>query len=288
MENEDQQQSSRPFWSGALTFGLVSIPVNLYPANRSSRVSLRMIGPSGAPVSRRYYSPETGKELEAEDLARGYEWEDGRYILVSDEELERVAPEKSRTIDLRRFVRTDAIPPLFFERSYFLAPGEASARAYRLLASSMEETGRAGVATFVMRGKEYLVAIFAENGILRAEALRFREEIRSPQDVGLPEPEAPDARKTAKFEKAIAANWSPRLKREAMRDRKAERTLQLIERKRKKREDVVHNAAETTPSKVVDLLSVLKKSLAEAGDKPKGNRRATPKKQRKPTRARAR
>ncbi len=189
-EIEDEQQSgasTRPFWSGVITFGLVSIPVNLLPANRQTRVSLRMLSPEGHPLSRRYYAPATGRELTDQQMVRGYEIEKDEYVVVTDEELERLAPERSRAIDLRQFVDAEQIPPLYFERAYFLVPGEASEKAYRLLATVMEKTKRAGIATFVMRGKEYLVAILAENGILRAETLRFSDEIRSPKDLGLPE-----------------------------------------------------------------------------------------------------
>ena len=238
--------------------------MNLYPANRSSRVGLRMIGPSGDPVNRRYYSPETGKELADEDMVRGYEWEDGRYIVVSDEELDRLAPEKSRDISLSRFVPQDKIPPIYFERSYFLTPGGGSNKAYRLLAETMEQSGRAGIATFVMRGKEYLVAIVSENGILRAETMRFNDEIRSPADVELPAKDEAKPPSVAKFDKIISEHWAAKLNREEMRDTKADQTLKLIERKRRSEKNVVHSEAEKeTREKVVDLLSILKKSLAE-------------------------
>ena len=156
--DEDQEQehepSARPFWSGTITFGLVSIPVNLYPANRESRVSLRMLGSGGEPLSREYYAPDTAEDLESMETIRGYEVRKGKYVTITDEELERLAPEKSRDIDLRMFVKRDEIPPLYFKRAYFLTPADKSAKAYRLLAETMDRTRRAGIATFVMRGKE--------------------------------------------------------------------------------------------------------------------------------------
>jgi DNA end-binding protein Ku len=184
-ELDEQSASNRPFWSGTITFGLVSIPVNLFPANRGDRVSLRMLGPNGKPLARRYYSEQSGRDLDAEDIVRGYEIKKDRFVDVTDEELERLAPERSRDINLRRFVDDKSIPRLYFERGYFLAPA-GSTRAYHLLAQTMERTGRAGIATFVMRGKEYLVAITADNGILRAETMRFADEIRAPEAIGLP------------------------------------------------------------------------------------------------------
>ncbi|MDQ6759675.1 MAG: Ku protein, partial [Acidobacteriota bacterium] len=113
-ESPEGQSSTRPFWSGTITFGLVSVPVSLFPANRESRISLRMLSPKGTPLARRYASSETGKELAPEQMIRGYEIEKGNFIEVTDEELERLAPEKSRDIDLRRFVDQDAIPPMYF------------------------------------------------------------------------------------------------------------------------------------------------------------------------------
>ena len=119
-------------------------------------------------------------------MIRGYEVEKEKYVVITDEELEKLAPKKGRDIDLRRFVKQESIPPVYFDRSYFLTPGQGSEKAYRLLAETMEKEDLAGIATFVMRGKEYLVAIFPENGILRAETMRFSDELRSPKDIGLP------------------------------------------------------------------------------------------------------
>ena len=186
-EESDQQTSTQPFWSGTISFGLVEHPGGSFPANRSSHVALRMLAPDGTPLRRRYYSSKTDRELAPEQMVRGYEIEKDKYVVVTDDELDKLEPEKSHDIDLRRFVNKDAIPPLYFERGYFLAPAEGSTKAYQLLAAVMEKTGRAGVATFVMRGKEYLAAIVAENGILRAETMRFKDEVRSPKDIGLPE-----------------------------------------------------------------------------------------------------
>lgn len=134
---------ARPFWSGTITFGLVSIPVDLFPANRSQRVSLRMIDEDGTPLSRRYYCPRTNRGVDYENLVRGYEIERGKYVPVTDEELEALEPEKTREIDLRRFVPAEDIDPLYFRRGYFFAPNETSGKAYRLLADIMERTGRA-------------------------------------------------------------------------------------------------------------------------------------------------
>lgn len=265
----------RPFWSGTISFGLVAVPVDLYPANRRRRVSLRMLAPDGAPLARRYYSRK-GEEVSWDEVSRGYEVEDERFVTVGDEELEALAPEKSRDIDLARFVDAAAIDPVYFQRAYFLTPAGDSTKAYRLLAAVMEDTGRAGVATFIMRGKEYLVAIFAEGGILRAATLRFADEIRSAEDVGLPEPGKVAKKEVDRMAKAIRAAAAPGLDEDELADEDSRRLLAVIERKREAGEDVVAVPAaagadeegeegaegEGEGAEVIDLMEVIKRNLA--------------------------
>ena len=256
-------RSARPFWSGTLTFGLVSVPVDLYPGNRTNRAPLRMLGPEGEPLARRYYSQKSGKDLGDEAMVRGFEYDKDRYVIVTDEELERLAPEQSRDIDLRRFVPLEEIPPLHFDRSYFLAPSEGSEKAYRLLSQTMEKEKLAGVATFVMRGKEYLVAIFPEDEILRAETMRFADEIRSPKDIGLPEKPKVSAATVKKFETLIGRHSDKRLSLKQLKDEQTEKLLKLVEKKRKQHKDVIEvEVPDEQPGKVVDLMEALKKSLA--------------------------
>jgi DNA end-binding protein Ku len=263
-DNDDGvARSARPFWSGTLTFGLVSVPVELYPGNRTNRAPLRMLGPEGEPLARRYYSQKTGKDLEDEGMVRGFEYDKDHYVIVTDEELERLAPEQSRDIDLRRFVALEDIPPLYFDRSYFLAPSEGSEKAYRLLSQTMEKEKLAGLATFVMRGKEYLVAIFPENEILRAETMRFADEIRTPKEIGLPEKKKVPAAAVSKFQKLIEKHSDKRLSLRDLKDEQTEKLLKLVERKRKQHQDVVEvEVPEQKEGKVVDLMEALKKSLA--------------------------
>jgi DNA end-binding protein Ku len=269
----------RPFWSGTITFGLVSVPVNIYPANRRNRVSLRMLGPDGRPLSRRYFAGGEGdeEELSRQDIVRAWETGEGAHVPVSDEELEAVAPEKSRDIDLTRFVDASEIDPVYFQRAYFLTPAGDSTKAYRLLAAVMERTGRAGIASFVMRAKEYLVAILAEGGILRAETLRFPDEVRSAEDVGLPAADEVDvpAKRVEQAAKAIRAA-AGELDEDEMRDEDSRRLLAVIERKRKAGEDVVTTApadeetedGEAGGAEVIDLMEVIKRSLEGEGRKP--------------------
>jgi len=261
--NRDSQRSVRPFWSGTLTFGLVSVPVDLYPGNRTNRAPLRMLGPEGEPLARRYYSEKTGRDLDDAEMVRGYEIEKDRFVVVTDEELERLAPEQSRDIDLRRFVPLADIPPLYFDRSYFLAPGEGAEKAYKLLAHTMEKEKLAGVAMFVMRGKQYLVAIFPENGILRAETMRFADEIRSPKEVGLPAEKKVPAATVKKFEKLIEKHSDKQLNLKDLKDQRTDQLLKLVQKKRKQHKDVVEiEVPAEEKGKVIDLMAALKKSLA--------------------------
>lgn len=264
-QSEDaEQKGARPLWSGTLTFGLVSVPVDLYPGNRTNRAPLRMLGPEDEPLARRYYSEKTGRDLDADDMVRGFEIDKDKFVVVTDEELERLAPEQSRDIDLRRFVELDSVPPIYFDRSYFLAPAEGSEKAYRLLVDTMKASDLAGIATFVMRGKEYLVAIFPENGILRAETMRFPDELRSPKEVGLPEPKTVPAATVKKFEQLIARHSARTLPLKELKDEKTERMLKLIEKKRARHQDVVKvEESDRDEGKVVDIMTALKKSLAK-------------------------
>lgn len=199
-------------------------------------------------------------------------------MVVTDEELERLAPEKSRAIDLRVFVPAEQIPPLYFERAYFLIPVEASEKAYRLLATAMEKTQRAGVATFIMRGKEYLVAILAENGILRAETLRFSDEIRSPKDVGLPENGKGSAGSVRSFEKAIQKLSKDDISTEEMKGTAAEKILELAQKKQARNEDVVSAGEPAKKAEVIDIMEVLKRSLGQATSKTERDSSSTAKK----------
>jgi len=226
-----------------------------------------MLGPGGEPLARKYFSEQTERDLDADQMVRGYETDDGKFVVVTDEELDRLAPEKSRDIDLTRFVKEESIPPIYFERGYFLTPAAGSEKAYKLLAEAMKKTGQAGIATFVMRGKEYLVAIFSDNGILRAETMRFPDEIRTPGEVGLPEKKKVPAAKVKKFEKLIASKSKKQLRVSDLKDEQTERLLKLVKKKGSRSKNVVEVETEEREDrgKVVDLVEVLKKSLSGKG-----------------------
>jgi DNA end-binding protein Ku len=266
MADEDNGSAAglRSFWSGTISFGLVSVPVALFPANRPRGVSLRMVDGSGTPVQRRYVCSKDEKPLDDDEIVRGYEVRKGKYVIIEDEELEAIEPRKSRDIDLRVFVPAVDIDPMYFERAYFLTPAGGSNKAYRLLARVMEGEGRAGIATFVMRDKEYLVAIIAENGILRAETLRFADEIRDASTAGLPKKPKNSAASVRKFERAIAGR-TRRLDLRELTDPYVKRLEALVAKKRKAGDDIVkvkeENSAASDGGEVIDLLKVLSHSL---------------------------
>ncbi len=246
----------------------MSVPIDLYPAVRARRAPLRMLGPEGRLLQRRYYCSADDEALSNDEIVRGYERPDGSFTIVADDELDALAPRKSRDIDLQRFVSRDEIPPKLLERPYVLAPAGDSTKAYRLLAHTMERSRRAGIATFVMRGKEYLAAIFAEGGLLRAATMRFIDELRTPDSIGLPR--APNPPPTASsIELALAKLKANDLDREALQDDYTDALLALAEKKRAENRDVVEVEERTADDEeesadVIDIMSVLKQRMGAA------------------------
>lgn len=286
MPDHDEIVRARAFWSGTITFGLVSIPVNLFSGIRSQSVALHMFTEDGTPLSRRFFCPKQEREVDGDEIVRGYEIEKDEYVVVTDDELEALEPKKSRDIDLRRFVPADAIDPIYFERTYYLTPAGESTKAYRLLADSLERHERAGIATFVMRGKEYLIAITAENGIMRADTLRFADELRSAADVGLPKTQPKvKAADLNKMKKLIHSHSSAKVALTELEDEYSEQVHKLVKRKEKKKEDVFELPEEEAEDSgadtdVIDLVEVLRRSL-QNGEKRKPARKTTRKSARK-------
>lgn len=266
---QSDEDYGKPFWSGTVSFGLVNVPVSLFPANRSIRASMRVVTEAGTPLRKKYFSSDD-RPLEYEEIVRGYEYEKGKFVVLEEDELERLAPDKTDNIDLRVFVPTGDIDPIYFERGYYMVPAGQNNKAYRLLARVMEETQLAGVATFVMRAKEYVAAIFAEKGILRAETLRFSDEIRTPKSIGLPEAARVSEREVSKVQKAIAKLSKAQFSENDLEDRGVVRLFEIIEKKAAKDEDVVELPKEEAKEERVttlDLMAALERSLTK-GKKP--------------------
>ena len=287
----DEERGARSFWSGTISFGLVSVPVALFPGTRAERASLRMLAPDGTPLERRWHCPKDDKDVAWSQLVRGFETDDGDYVGMTATEIESAAPDKSRDIDLRRFVPRGSLDPVFFERGYFLVPSGESTKAYRLLAQAMEKTGLAGIATFVMRTKEYLVAILAEDGLLRAETLRWAGEVRTPADVGLGKPAKAAAADVRRVTRAIKAHTTRSLSEKELEDASVAKLAKLVRSKLRKGEDVIEapEGAEPTPADegIIDLMEVLKRSLeGEGGSRPGGSHGARKGPKRAPRRTR--
>jgi DNA end-binding protein Ku len=267
-ETQDHPAQGGSFWSGTITFGLVSIPVDLYSAHRPKPAALRLVDRQGAALHRRYFCPKDQQPLAGEQIVRGYELEEGRFIVVGDAELAELEPKKSREIDLRCFVKVSEVDPAYFQHAYFLVPSGSVTKAYRLLAEIMERQGRAGIATFVMRDREHLVAILAEGGILRAETLRFAEELRAPEDIGLPQVSKAPAKMVSRFRAEIKRLKRREFDQELLHDRHARRLHDLVRRKLAAGEDVVEIPAEEVSegAEIIDLMAIIKERFG-AGEK---------------------
>lgn len=290
-DNEQDDDSTpvgpRPFWSGVVSFGLVNLPVSLFSAYRGKPYGLKMVDQDGTPLSRRFFCEAEDKPLDSDDIIRGYPLDDGTFVVVNDRELEALAPEKTREIDLQRFVRLDELDPVYFFQAYFLVPDKRTTKAYRLLAQSMEEEQRAGIATFVMRNKEYLIALIAEKGILRAEVLRFHDEIATPEQVGLPDKKSPRKQDVSAMLKAIRQHSAKTFKTSELADDYYQRLQQLVNKKLKKNQDVIKAEEieeEPVQDNVIDLMQILKarlqgKSIRETAPARKNVSNITPLKQ---------
>jgi len=263
--------SVRPLWSGTITFGLVSIPVDLLSAVRPRQTAMKLIDKEGHALGRQYYCSKDGKKLDNEDLIRGYETDDGKMVVITDEEFESVAPEMSADINLINFVPMEQIPAVYFQKPHYLAPAGKSSKAYNLLVATMQRTGRVGIGNFVMRGHEYLVAIVPDNGVLRADTLRYADELRTPESIGLPPPTKVSAELVKQFGKSIEDLTRVQLDTAELEDREAEELQALVKAKQKNSDNVVHQSnlevddAEQSDggAQIIDLMAVLRRSLSK-------------------------
>ncbi|MFT3925756.1 MAG: hypothetical protein QM778_24655 [Myxococcales bacterium] len=263
----------RPLWSGTLSFGLVTVPVDLFPALRSARTPLRMISSEGHALARQYVSQQ-GDVVESSEIERGVAGARGRFIVLKETELEGLAPEKSQDINVVRFVDQTAISPMFFEHPYLLAPRGAQ-RAYRLLASTMEELGKVALASFVMRGTEYVLAVRAEQGVLRADVIRFADELREASLVPGVGKAKPSAAKLRSMERALHGVKRKVFAPNEARDVYWEGVEKLAKSKAKKKVDVVtpespepSTSGREPLADVIDLMAVLERSLKQGKRQP--------------------
>src|SRR5580704_1995887 len=207
---------ARAIWTGSLSFGLVNVPVGLYTATEDKTVRFNQFhAGTGERIKQKRVSETTGEEVEFSEIVKGYDLKDGNVVLITPEELEAIEPGRSREIAIMDFVDLDDIDPIFYKSSYFLAPqGDMGRRAYALLREAMDESRKVGIATFVLRGKQHLVAVRPEKEVIGLETMYFADEVRDPAKEidGIPvEAEfQPRELDTAKLLiESMATKWNP-------------------------------------------------------------------------------
>jgi DNA end-binding protein Ku len=271
---------ARAIWSGAISFGLVNIPVKLFSAVSRKTVRFHQIdAESGARVRQKRVGGD-GEEVPYEQIVKGYEIGPDRYVTITPEELESLEPQKTRTIDIEDFVDLEDIDPMYYDHPYYLAPDTGAAKAYRLLVDAMEDSGKVAIARVVLRSKEHLVAIRPRDGVLAMETMLFADEVVAPES--LDELSTDGELQTTDRELAMARqlieSLSSQFEPEKYRDEYRERVLDLIERKAQG-ETVVIEAPAEEPQKVPDLMAALEASIAAAkGPAPKKKRASAKKK----------
>jgi len=254
---------ARAIWSGAISFGLVTIPVALYSATHDHTVHFNQFE-RGTSDRIRYQriNERTGEEVDYSDVVKGHDVGGGEYVVVEQEELDDIAPGRSRTIDIDTFVDLADIDPVHFQKSYWLGPAKAEyARPYRLLVKAMAKTGKAGIATFVMRGKQYLTALHADGDLLALETLFFADEIRDPADVldKLPGGDRAKPREVAMATaliESMSGPWRP----EDFHDTYTAKVEKLVRRKQAGKKTITAEEP-PDPTEVVDLMEALRRSV---------------------------
>lgn len=262
---------ARSIWKGAISFGLVNIPVTLHAAEeRSEKISFNMLDKRDmSPIGYQRINKETGKSVSWDDIVKGYEIEDGQYVIVTEEDFRRANPKSTQVVEIEDFVDADAIDPAFAQAPYYLEPGKNGAKAYALLRDALKRTGKAGIAKVVIHTRQHLAAVMARGDVLLLELLRFAHELRDPKKLDLPGHGAVSDREVAMAEKLVegmSSKWQPG----KYRDDYTEDLMALI-RKKAKHGDVeeVEEPEELKPTNVVDLMPLLKKSLERAEGGPR-------------------
>lgn len=274
---------ARPVWSGVVTLGLVTVPVALFTATEDHTVHFHQLqrGTSDR-IRNKRVNERTGREVDHRDIVKGYDLGGGDYVVVEPAELEEVAPGKSKVIEMAGFVGLPEIEPVYFDRTYYVAPrGKDNVKVYELLRSALERTGKVGVATFTMHGKQYLTALRAQSDVLVMHTMHWADEVRDPADVAdlLPTRRArttgKELRTAQQLVDALTIDWNP----EDYRDTFEERVKELVDAKRHG-EDIVSESGPPDATNVLDLMSALEKSID--GARAKGSRRGGGKSGEKP------
>jgi DNA end-binding protein Ku len=256
----------RPIWSGAISFGLISIPIRLFPAVRKKNVSFNQIdSETGSRVKMKRVSAETGEEVAYDDIVKGYEVTKGNYVVITDEEMSSLDPKKSRTIDIVEFVQLSEIDPVYFDSAYVIAPDELSAKAYAVLEQAMESAGMVAIASFVMRTKQYLCAVRAADGKLLLSTMVYGDEVADFNEIEafehLEDVEVKPA-ELAMAEQLIESLTEP-FEPTKFEDDYRQRVLDLIQAK-VDGEELAPIEDEEPTAQVIDLAAALEASVAAA------------------------
>jgi DNA end-binding protein Ku len=283
----------RAIWSGSISFGLLNVPVKLYSAVARRNIALREIRASdSARIKHRLFADGTDEEVGRDEIVKAFELTTGNYVPLSKDELDAMAPEKTRAVDVVDFVDIEEIDPMYFNSPYYLGPAAGAEKAYSLLAAAMESSGKAAIARFVFRNKENLAALRASDGLLTLTTMRFADEVVPPDELDdvLPDSKPKVAKKEQEMAEQLIESLSTKFKPDAYRDEYREQLLQLIERKAEGKEIVSSEAEAPKATKAPDLMAALEESIAAVKDKKPAKKAAksAPKKSKKaPKKAKA-
>jgi DNA end-binding protein Ku len=249
----------RAMWTGAISFGLVNIPIKLYKASESERLDFDLLRREDQ-CRIRYVRVcgDTGEEVPYSDIVRGYQYEKGRYVILEDEDFEKANVRKTRTIEIMSFARAEEIDEKYIEQPYYLAPDEKAAQAYGLLREALKESKKVAIARFVLRTREHLAMLQAEGDIIVLHQMRFADEIRSPEELEVPrevQAEERQMKMALQLIDQLTEPWNP----EQYRDTYVEDLLHIIEQKAQGQE--IEAEEEPVPIEVVDLFAQLSQSL---------------------------
>jgi DNA end-binding protein Ku len=255
----------RSIWRGAISFGLVNVPVKLYSAVSKKTVRFNQLhDEDGQRIQMKRVCAADGEEVPYEHIVKGYEISPDRYVVISPEELEALDPAKTRTIDIEDFVDLEEIDPLYYEHPYYLVPDTGASKAYKLLLSALEETNKVAIARVVIRSKEYLTAIRPANGVLTMETMLFSDELVPVDSLDeLPDEDVKATQREVQMARQLIESLAAEFEPQKYKDEYRERVLELIEAKAAGQEIAIPEAPEQ-PTEVPDLMAALEASLAEA------------------------
>ena len=256
---------ARPIWSGAISFGLVNVPVKLFTAVRKKDVRFNQLHEKdGGRIQQKRVCSIDGEEVPYDEIAKGYEISKDNYVMIEPEELDVLDPEATHTIDIEDFVDLDEIDPLFFDSSYYVVPDERGAKPYRLLLEAMKDSNRVGIARVVMRTKQYLVAVRPVGEALVMTTMNFNDEVVPQEELdGLPGESASASERELRMAEQLIESLTTDFDPEQYHDTYRERVLDLIEQKADGKE-IVAPPAPDKPAPVIDLMAALEASLQAA------------------------